>query len=319
MSSYRASRSRSWRNRRPSPSSSSTRARTASASADDSSRTDRPVVVDSSVSENLDPRMQAARSPSRASSGRRLSRRRMVSRRVGGRVGSATSARPSLTWMAPSCTRAPTSSVMNRGLPPARATSASGTSARRVARVPRVSRLAGSAHCRSSRPTTSGPSRASDSIRSTKASTAWNWRPGSLVTVSGPRLSRWVASSPAIARRRGSRDEPVQAKVSARTPKGRVRSSSWARPPTTWRPRDRASSYPSASSRDLPTPASPSTITVVRWPEATRSNASPSARSSTSRPRRRGVGASVAMCRPCYARAPPPQEEVATGGGDRLP
>ncbi len=199
--------------------------------------------------------------------------------------------------------------------------STTGTWRRRPPSVPRVRRLDGSAHCRSSTATTSGWWRASDSTRSPKASTAWNCRPGSLLTVTGPPSPRWVASRAATARRRASGDEPEHASVLARTPNGRVRSSSWARPLTTSSPRARASPKASASSRVLPRPASPSTSTIAGWPKATRSNASPSASSSTSRPRSRGLGASVAIG-PCYrppgpARGPP--RVVATGGADRLP
>jgi hypothetical protein len=369
-----ASWMRSWRKRSRSPSSSTTRARSASASTDDSSRTDRPVVADRSVSEKLDPRMEAGRSASRVSSGRKLRRRRMVSRRLGGRVVSATSARPWATWMVPSCSSAASSSVTNSGLPPAAATSAmslgpgsaptapatssamapgsswprvrrrapaasrassvrsssaprgsgrrlassaTGLPVSRRASAPRVSRLEGSAHWRSSRPSTSGPRRASASTSSRKASTAWNCRPGSLLTVATPRSPSWVASRAAMAARRGSGDDREQPRLSASRPKGRLRSRSWPRPATTSRPRSRAASSASASRRDLPIPASPSTTTMAGRPPAARPRASTSVRSSTARPRRGEVGASVAM-RPCYA-SPLPANPAAAGPGWSAP
>ena len=54
----------------------------------------RAVLTDNSVRVKLDPRIEAARRACRVSSGRKLSRRRMVSRSVGGSVISTTSARP---------------------------------------------------------------------------------------------------------------------------------------------------------------------------------------------------------------------------------
>ena len=117
-----------------------------------------------------------------------------------------------------------------------------GRSVRRRPSAPSVSRLDGSAHCRSSRPITRGPASASSSTRSVKASTTRNRRPGSLVTVIGPwSPAAGAASSPAMAARRGSGDDRVHPKAAASTPNGRVRSSSSARPAATCMPRPRAS------------------------------------------------------------------------------
>jgi len=113
--------------------------------------------------------------------------------------------------------RGPGSSSAARGDGRRQATTATGTSARRPPRVPIVSRLDGSAHCRSSRPATSGPARASCSIRSPKASTAWNWRPGSLLTVSGPRpRPGWPAARPAPAG--AGRGRPSRPRARCATP-----------------------------------------------------------------------------------------------------
>ena len=176
-------------------------------------------------------------------SARKLIRRRIVSRSVGGRVRLATSAWPSAIVIICSWASAPSSSVTNSGFPaapaipassrrPGAAPTASATSSAtarpssprrdrrrppaasrplasrsrsatagagrkhpmiaagrpssRAASAPRVTRLDGSAQCRSSAPITSGPSSASSSARSANASTARNCRPGSLVTVTGP-------------------------------------------------------------------------------------------------------------------------------------
>ena len=180
-------------------------------------------------------------------SARKLIRRRIVSRSVGGRVRSDTSARPSEIVIICSWASAPSSSVTNSGFPaapdipassrrPGGAPTASATSSAtarpsssrrdrrrppaassalasrsrpapagagrkhpmiatgrpssRAASAPSVTRLDGSAQCRSSAPSTSGPSSASSSARSANASTARNCRPGSLVTVTGPRSPR---------------------------------------------------------------------------------------------------------------------------------
>jgi hypothetical protein len=145
--------------------------------------------------------------------------------------------------------------------------SATGRSARRRPSVASVSRLEGSAHCRSSRPTTRGRSRASASTRSTKASTAWNCSPGSLLTVIGPWSPARMARRAAMAARRGSGDDRTHPRASARRPNGRVRSSSSARPAATLRLRARACSSASASRRVLPMPASPSTSMLADPPE----------------------------------------------------
>ena len=91
----------------------------ASASTTDRSTAGRPVTVARSVSENPDPRMEADRNASSVGSGRKLSRRKMVSRSVGGSTVSATSARPPAVVIAPSWASAPSSSVTNSGLPAA--------------------------------------------------------------------------------------------------------------------------------------------------------------------------------------------------------
>ena len=77
------------------------------------------MVTDSSVTVKLDPRIEAARSACRESSDRKLRRRKIVSRSVGGRVTSATSARPPAVSIAPSWASAPSSSVTNSGFPAA--------------------------------------------------------------------------------------------------------------------------------------------------------------------------------------------------------
>ena len=114
-----ASRIRSWRNRSRSPSSSSTRALTASASATDSSSAERPATVARSVRVKLVPRIEAARSACRVSPGRKLIRRKMVSRSDGGRAIAAASARPPEVLIASSWASAASSSVTNSGLPAA--------------------------------------------------------------------------------------------------------------------------------------------------------------------------------------------------------
>jgi hypothetical protein len=168
--------------------------------------------------------------------------------------------------------------------------------------VASVSRLDGSAHCRSSTPITSGPDSASSSARSAKASTVRNCSPGSLVTVIGPWLPPpWVASTAEMAARRGSGDVEEHPNAAATRPNGRVRSSCSARPAITCMPRARASPSASWSRRVLPIPASPSMSTIADAPEATRSRASARARVSDSRPSVRDAGADMPMSR-CYAR-----------------
>ena len=77
------------------------------------------MTVARSVSENPDPRMAADRNATSVGSGRKLSRRKMVSRSVGGSTVPATSARPPAVVIAPSWASAPSSSVTNSGLPAA--------------------------------------------------------------------------------------------------------------------------------------------------------------------------------------------------------
>ena len=291
-------------------------------------------------------------------SARKLIRRRIVSRSVGGRVRLATSAWPSAIVIICSWASAPSSSVTNSGFPaapdipassrrPGAAPTASATSSAtarpssprrdrrrppaasrplasrsrsaiagagrkhpmiatgrpssRAASAPRVTRLDGSAQCRSSAPITSGPSSASSSARSANASTARNCRPGSLVTVTGARSPRpsksprspWSprASSSPIAARRGSGADLVQPNIPATSPNGRVRSSSAVPAAATRRPRLRAFSSASWSSRVLPMPASPSISTTARRPAAARSMASSRTAVSVSRPRIPGCAA----------------------------
>ena len=119
-----ASRIRSWRNRRWMPSSSMTCVMTARASSCDSSRAERAVTVARSVTVKLEPKIEAACSTCRVSSGRKLSRRTIVSRSVGGRTIFSTSARPPAVVIAPSCASAASSSVTNSGLPAAPESSA---------------------------------------------------------------------------------------------------------------------------------------------------------------------------------------------------
>ena len=104
---------------------------------------------------------------------------------------------------------------------------ATGRWVRRRLQAPRVIRLEGSAHWRSSIPITTGPRMASVSTRSTKASTTRNCSPGSLVTVTGPpsELTCELRSRPTFASS-GSADDSRQPRASATTPNGRVRSSS---------------------------------------------------------------------------------------------
>jgi hypothetical protein len=178
--------------------------------------------------------------------------------------------------------------------------SATGRWARRRPIAATVSRLEGSAHCRSSRPITSGLSSASSSARSVRASRARNRRPESLLTVIGPRSPAPCAdSSAAMAVRRGSSDDRSHPSALAITPNGRDPSSSsaWAR--ATAQPRLRARSSASASKRVLPMPASPSSIRIARWPEAARSIARSSSLTSASRPYRPWADAVAAMAR-CY-------------------
>jgi hypothetical protein len=176
-----------------------------------------------------------------------------------------------------------------------------GRSARRRTSAPTVSRLDGSAHCRSSRPSTTGPASAISSTKSVNASTTRNRSPGSLVTVIGPSSpSAESAKSAAMAARCGSGDDRAHPSVAASTPNGRVRSSSSARPAATRMPRLAASSSAFASRRVLPIPASPSTSTIAGPPAATRSRASPMAWISASRPQILGTGASVPMTG-CYS------------------
>ena len=157
-----------------------------------------------------------------------------------------------------------------RGRPQA-PTRATGRYARRRTSAP-VSRLDGSAHCRSSAPITSGPDSAASSARSANASTARNRSPGSLVTVIGPRSPppRPPAGS-AIATRRASGDEGAHR---TRWPPGRTAASapgSTAQPAATCMPRPRALASASSSSRVLPIPGSPSISTTADWPDAARS------------------------------------------------
>ena len=179
-----------------------------------------------------------------------------------------------------------------------------------------VSRLDGSAHCRSSTPIINGPDSASSSARSAKASTARNRSPGSLVTVIRPRAwSPPAASSPAIAARRGSGDERAHSNARATRPNGLVCSSSSARPSATCMPRPRASASASASSRVLPIPASPSISTTAGWPDAARSRASLRTAISAARPRMRSAGATV-LTTGCYW--PPPGSAAASVSRGRL-
>ena len=180
---------------------------------------------------------------------------------------------------------------------------AAGRPSSRAASAPRVTRLDGSAQCRSSAPITSGPSSASSSARSANASTTRNCRPGSLVTVTGPQWLQWPqsprsppsprASSSPIAARRGSGADLVQPNIPATSPNGRACSSSAARAAATRRPRHRAFSSASWSRSVLPMPASPSISTTARRPAAARSTASSRIAVSASRPRITGTGASI--------------------------
>ena len=120
-----ASRTRSWRKARRSPDSLSNPASTAAASAGTSCAGFRPASRASSAKENVDPRTEATRSMFNASSGSRLSRRRIVRRKVGGNDAGRASARPSSTSIAPSSSSARTSSITNSGFPAAPATCSS--------------------------------------------------------------------------------------------------------------------------------------------------------------------------------------------------
>ena len=115
----------SCRNRSRSPSSPSTRPVIPSASTPNSSTTGRSIVTDRSVTVKLDPRIEANRSACSVSSDRKLRRRRMVSRNVGGSTVCATSARLPAVSSIPSCASAPSISVTNSGLPAAPASPAS--------------------------------------------------------------------------------------------------------------------------------------------------------------------------------------------------
>jgi hypothetical protein len=170
-----------------------------------------------------------------------------------------------------------------------------GRSARRRPIAASVTKLDGSAHCRSSAPTTTGPDRARASTRSPNASTTRNCSPGSLVTVTGasPLRPPGADNSPAIAARRGSAEPGTQPKAPASRPNGRARSSSSARPAATCMPRAAASASACSSRRVLPIPASPSTSTIARPPRATRSRASRRTLVSVSRPRSRGASAGM--------------------------
>ena len=90
-----------------------------SARTGNSSSTGLAVVADRSVSVKLEPRIEAARRACNVSSGRKLSRRRIVSRSVGGSVTRATSACPPAVSIISSWASAPSISVMNSGLPAA--------------------------------------------------------------------------------------------------------------------------------------------------------------------------------------------------------
>jgi hypothetical protein len=175
-----------------------------------------------------------------------------------------------------------------RGTGRAQTTKVSGRSAGSRINAASASRLGVSAHCRSSRPSSSGSSSASSSMKSVNASTTRNCRPGSLLTVIGAWLApSRGASRPAIVARRESPDPGSQPSARASRPNGRLCSSSSARPSATCMPRRRASSHTSASSRLLPIPASPSRTTVaVRWAAAA-SSARPRSAVSSWRPSRR--------------------------------
>ena len=268
---------------------------------------------------NPDPRIEAARSAPSAASDRNPRRRRMVSRRIGDRPDSLISARPSTNPIALSSSKAPSSSVMNSGLPAAfstacirfgpgsaasqsftsactpsgsrprtsrrrapasvnidmtransglrgtgrvQATSATGNEATRRTSVASVSRLDGSAHCRSSTPSSVGPDNADCSIRSTISSITRNCSPGSLLTVTGEWLRSSLVSRAAMWARRGSVEAAAHESSRTISPNGRLSSSSSPRPTNTPIRRRRASSSTCANSRLLPTPASPSRTTT---------------------------------------------------------
>ena len=109
----------SCRNRSRSPSSPSTRPAIPSASTPNSSTTGRSIVTDRSVTVKAGPQVEANRSACSVSSDRKLSRRRIVSRSVGGSAGCATSARPPAVSIMPSSASAASISVTNSGLPAA--------------------------------------------------------------------------------------------------------------------------------------------------------------------------------------------------------
>ncbi len=208
---------------------------------------------------------------------------------------SATTSRtsPSASWRSPILRTSVCSNDSNRrciaggrGKGRQHAMRATGSAGAVRARAPKVTRLAGSAHCRSSRPRTRGRSSASDSTRSHSASTTRNWSPGSLLTVTGPgtRLS-WAEMTFAIAARRSSAESRVQARAAAMTPNGRPCSISSAFAVATWQSRSAAVRSASVIRRVFPIPASPSITTTESRPDMARSTAERSSPISPSRPR----------------------------------
>jgi hypothetical protein len=141
---------------------------------------------------------------------------------------------------------------------------AAGRPSSRVARAPSVTRLDGSAQCRSSAPSTSGPSSASSSARSANASTARNCGPGSLVTGTGLRgpPSPMASSSP-IAARRGSSADLVQ--PTSRRP-ARTAGSAPARPPGPPPPAGRGRAPPSVRPRAAASCRCRPRHRPARWP-----------------------------------------------------